>query len=108
MVSKVCNLSYYHSLLNKFFEKFVLVLVLGNHDYRGNVTAQLSQILQKKDNRWLCQRSFILSTGETILLIHYLTMYAHMSEYIHIYIYIKVQIVEYRSDRKLGFVCWNC
>lgn len=36
--------------------------VLGNHDYRGNVTAQLSQILQKKDNRWLCQRSFILST----------------------------------------------
>lgn len=36
--------------------------VLGNHDYRGNVEAQLSPVLQKIDSRWLCQRSFILNT----------------------------------------------
>ncbi|GMY18131.1 purple acid phosphatase 17-like [Fagus crenata] len=35
--------------------------VLGNHDYRGDVAAQLSPILQKIDSRWLCQRSFILN-----------------------------------------------
>lgn len=34
--------------------------VLGNHDYRGDVEAQLSQILREKDKRWLCLRSFIL------------------------------------------------
>ncbi|XP_027361265.1 purple acid phosphatase 17-like [Abrus precatorius] len=37
--------------------------VLGNHDYRGNALAQLSPILRKIDNRWLCQRSFILNAG---------------------------------------------
>nr|GLL32827.1 purple acid phosphatase 3-like [Ipomoea trifida] len=36
--------------------------VLGNHDYRGDVLAQLSPILREKDNRWLCLRSFILNT----------------------------------------------
>ncbi|EXC05038.1 Purple acid phosphatase 3 [Morus notabilis] len=36
--------------------------VLGNHDYRGNVLAQLSPILRKKDSRFLCLRSFILTT----------------------------------------------
>ncbi|GAV59389.1 Metallophos domain-containing protein [Cephalotus follicularis] len=35
--------------------------VLGNHDYRGDVEAQLSPILREKDNRWLCLRSFILN-----------------------------------------------
>uniref|UniRef100_A0A5B7BSI5 Purple acid phosphatase n=1 Tax=Davidia involucrata TaxID=16924 RepID=A0A5B7BSI5_DAVIN len=35
--------------------------VLGNHDYRGNVEAQLSPILREKDKRWLCLRSFILN-----------------------------------------------
>ncbi|KAK9115754.1 hypothetical protein Sjap_014701 [Stephania japonica] len=35
--------------------------VLGNHDYRGNVEAQLSQILRKMDERWLCFRSFLLN-----------------------------------------------
>ncbi|XVE74568.1 hypothetical protein DITRI_Ditri12bG0027500 [Diplodiscus trichospermus] len=37
--------------------------VLGNHDYRGNVEAQLSPILRKMDSRWLCLRSFILNVG---------------------------------------------
>ncbi|OMO87745.1 hypothetical protein COLO4_20591 [Corchorus olitorius] len=36
--------------------------VLGNHDYRGNVQAQLSPILRKIDSRWLCLQSFILNT----------------------------------------------
>ncbi|RHN42336.1 putative Acid phosphatase [Medicago truncatula] len=36
--------------------------VLGNHDYRGDVEAQLSPILRQKDNRWVCLRSFILDT----------------------------------------------
>ncbi|KAK8969651.1 Purple acid phosphatase 7 [Platanthera guangdongensis] len=34
--------------------------VLGNHDYRGNVLAQLSPVLQRLDSRWICLRSFIL------------------------------------------------
>lgn len=37
-------------------------IVLGNHDYRGDVEAQLSPILQKLDQRWLCLRSFIVDT----------------------------------------------
>ncbi|KAH1050386.1 hypothetical protein AAZX31_08G091200 [Glycine max] len=39
--------------------------VLGNHDYRGDVEAQLSPILKQKDSRWLCMRSFILD-GEIV------------------------------------------
>ncbi|XP_002527552.2 purple acid phosphatase 8 [Ricinus communis] len=35
--------------------------VLGNHDYRGNATAQLSPLLTEKDSRWLCLRSFIVN-----------------------------------------------
>ncbi|XP_042426372.1 purple acid phosphatase 17-like isoform X2 [Zingiber officinale] len=35
--------------------------VLGNHDYRGNVLAQLSPVLRSIDGRWLCLRSFILN-----------------------------------------------
>ncbi|KAK4768498.1 hypothetical protein SAY87_003639 [Trapa incisa] len=37
--------------------------VLGNHDYRGDVAAQLSPALRRIDERWLCLRSFILQTG---------------------------------------------
>ncbi|GMJ13353.1 hypothetical protein like AT1G25230 [Hibiscus trionum] len=37
--------------------------VLGNHDYRGNVEAQLSPTLTNMDSRWLCLRSFILNAG---------------------------------------------
>ncbi|KAK5839621.1 Purple acid phosphatase 3 -like protein [Gossypium arboreum] len=36
--------------------------VLGNHDYRGDVQAQLSPILRKIDSRWLCLRSFLVNT----------------------------------------------
>ncbi|XVE85563.1 hypothetical protein DITRI_Ditri17bG0100300 [Diplodiscus trichospermus] len=36
--------------------------VLGNHDYRGDVKAQLSPILRSFEKRWLCLRSFILQT----------------------------------------------
>ncbi|KAJ8492147.1 hypothetical protein OPV22_013868 [Ensete ventricosum] len=35
--------------------------VLGNHDYRGDVLAQLSPVLRNIDSRWLCLRNFILN-----------------------------------------------
>ena len=35
--------------------------VLGNHDYRGDVEAQLNPIMRKIDSRWICLRSFILN-----------------------------------------------
>ncbi|KAK3019637.1 hypothetical protein RJ639_004999, partial [Escallonia herrerae] len=35
--------------------------VLGNHDYRGDVLAQLSSILTQRDSRWLCMRSYIVN-----------------------------------------------
>ncbi|KFK44538.1 hypothetical protein AALP_AA1G269800 [Arabis alpina] len=35
-------------------------LVLGNHDYRGDVEAQLSPILKSMESRWICMRSFIV------------------------------------------------
>ncbi|CAI9113245.1 OLC1v1013818C1 [Oldenlandia corymbosa var. corymbosa] len=35
--------------------------VLGNHDYRGDVEAQLSPLLRKIDSRWLCLRSFVVN-----------------------------------------------
>uniref|UniRef100_A0A1J3G6Q8 Purple acid phosphatase n=1 Tax=Noccaea caerulescens TaxID=107243 RepID=A0A1J3G6Q8_NOCCA len=34
--------------------------VLGNHDYRGDVGAQLSPMLKALDNRWTCMRSFVV------------------------------------------------
>lgn len=49
------------NLINLFWCVF---LVLGNHDYRGDVLAELSPLLQKIDSRWLCLRSFILNAGE--------------------------------------------
>ncbi|KAL6970068.1 Purple acid phosphatase 8 [Sarracenia purpurea var. burkii] len=36
--------------------------VLGNHDYRGDVLAQISPILTERDSRWVCLRSYILNT----------------------------------------------
>jgi len=42
---------------------YYYVAVLGNHDYRGDVLAQLSPILRKFDSRWLCLRSFIVDAG---------------------------------------------
>ncbi|KAL5760781.1 hypothetical protein ACOSP7_019269 [Xanthoceras sorbifolium] len=35
--------------------------VLGNHDYRGDVEAQLSPVLRTIDSRWICQRSFTVN-----------------------------------------------
>ncbi|XP_050233994.1 purple acid phosphatase 3-like isoform X2 [Mercurialis annua] len=40
--------------------------VMGNHDYRGNATAQLDPLLTKKDSRWLCLRSFVVNAGEIV------------------------------------------
>ncbi|XP_052206020.1 uncharacterized protein LOC127810528 isoform X2 [Diospyros lotus] len=45
------------SLQKKWFN------VLGNHDYRGDVEAQLSPVLREKDKRWFCWRSFIVDAG---------------------------------------------
>uniref|UniRef100_A0A2P2JLX5 Purple acid phosphatase 17-like isoform X2 n=1 Tax=Rhizophora mucronata TaxID=61149 RepID=A0A2P2JLX5_RHIMU len=39
--------------------------ILGNHDYRGDVEAQLSHHLRNLDSRWLCLRSFIVNAGTT-------------------------------------------
>ncbi|XP_043695574.1 purple acid phosphatase 8-like [Telopea speciosissima] len=36
--------------------------VLGNHDYRGNVEAQLSHVFRKIDSRWICLKSFLVNT----------------------------------------------
>ncbi|CAM8936380.1 unnamed protein product [Rhodiola kirilowii] len=36
--------------------------ILGNHDYRGNVEAQLSHALRKIDGRWVCLRSYLLNS----------------------------------------------
>ncbi|XP_076904352.1 purple acid phosphatase 3-like [Bidens hawaiensis] len=60
-----------------FFESFTNVYtapslqkqwysVLGNHDYRGNAVAQVSQELRQRDNRWLCMRSFIVNAGNHV------------------------------------------
>ncbi|XP_010513921.1 PREDICTED: purple acid phosphatase 8-like [Camelina sativa] len=35
--------------------------VLGNHDYRGSVSAQLSPILRDLDCRWICLRSYVVN-----------------------------------------------
>lgn len=37
--------------------------VLGNHDYRGDVEAQLSPVLTDLDNRWFCSRSYVVNAG---------------------------------------------
>ncbi|KAG6534429.1 hypothetical protein ZIOFF_008315 [Zingiber officinale] len=38
--------------------------VLGNHDYIGDVLAQLSPVLRQIDRRWLCLRSFLLNADQ--------------------------------------------
>ncbi|PON79275.1 Calcineurin-like phosphoesterase domain, apaH type [Parasponia andersonii] len=39
-----------------------LILVLGNHDYRGNAMAQLDPVFRNIDSRWLCMRSFVVNS----------------------------------------------
>ena len=36
------------------------IIVLGNHDYMGDVLAQLSDEIVKRDPRWFCRREFQL------------------------------------------------
>ncbi|CAN6288566.1 unnamed protein product [Urochloa humidicola] len=38
-------------------------LVLGNHDYRGDVLVQLDPALRNIDSRFICMRSFVVDTG---------------------------------------------
>ncbi|RZC52554.1 hypothetical protein C5167_020979 [Papaver somniferum] len=38
--------------------------VLGNHDYRGDVEAQLSPLLRQRDSRCFCLRSYVLDAGD--------------------------------------------
>lgn len=49
------------------FDWFWWIAVLGNHDYRGDVLAQMSHVLRKVDPRWLCLRSFIVNSELTEL-----------------------------------------
>ncbi|KAK3019638.1 hypothetical protein RJ639_005000, partial [Escallonia herrerae] len=42
----------------------IRVTVLGNHDYRGNVLAQLNPILTPRDGGWLCMRSYAAEVAE--------------------------------------------
>jgi len=44
--------------------------VLGNHDYRGNVEAQLSPFLREIDSRWLCLRSYIVDSGIFLFIVN--------------------------------------
>ncbi|KAL4318574.1 hypothetical protein GQ457_18G023730 [Hibiscus cannabinus] len=61
--------------------RFECVAVLGNHDYRGNVEAQLSPILRKMDSRWLCLRSFILNAGPEMAEIFFVDTTPFVSKY---------------------------
>lgn len=45
---------------------FYFCIVLGNHDYRGDVLAELNPVLQEKDKRFICMRSFILNSGNSV------------------------------------------
>ncbi|KAH1097904.1 hypothetical protein J1N35_014825 [Gossypium stocksii] len=56
-------------------------IVLGNHDYRGNVEAQLSPMLRKMDTRWLCLGSFILIAGPQMAEIFFVDTTPFVSNY---------------------------
>ena len=68
IISHIIWLFFYHvSLFNENNNNQIYIyifIVLGNHDYRGNVEAQLNPILKKIDRRWHCLRSFVLSSGK--------------------------------------------
>ncbi|KAK2986649.1 hypothetical protein RJ640_010105, partial [Escallonia rubra] len=50
------------SLQKQWYTGFLIrVTVLGNHDYRGNVLAQLNPILTQRDGRWLSMRSYVVN-----------------------------------------------
>ncbi|MBA0854808.1 hypothetical protein Goshw_005339 [Gossypium schwendimanii] len=56
-------------------------IVLGNHDYRGNVEAQSSPMLRKMDTRWLCLRSFIPNAGPQMAEISFVDTTPFVSNY---------------------------
>lgn len=59
---------YLFPFLSRSYLVYVLsCAVLGNHDYRGDVEAQLSPVLRQIDSRWLCLRSFVLHAGPLLL-----------------------------------------
>lgn len=49
-----------------FVDFCVISLVLGNHDYRGDVLAQLSDAVRRIDPRFTCMRSFIVNAGKNL------------------------------------------
>ncbi|KAG5126884.1 hypothetical protein JHK82_027719 [Glycine max] len=61
-VAAKLNIDFVISTGDNFYDDGLTVL--GNHDYRGDVEAQLNPILRKIDPRWICQRSFIVDTGK--------------------------------------------
>ncbi|KAM4119852.1 hypothetical protein ACJW30_03G090900 [Castanea mollissima] len=61
VVGEKLDIDFVISTGDNFYEDGLTVL--GNHDYRGDVEAQLSPILKKMDHRWLCLRSFIVNAG---------------------------------------------
>ncbi|KAG4982875.1 hypothetical protein JHK87_027624 [Glycine soja] len=63
-VAAKLNIDFVISTGDNFYDDGLTVL--GNHDYRGDVEAQLNPILRKIDPRWICQRSFIVDTGKDL------------------------------------------
>jgi hypothetical protein len=67
---------------NRYVTVHSIYSVLGNHDYRGDVEAQLSPILRSMDSRWICMRSFIVDAGIlaiTFLFILIITCFTRVS-----------------------------
>ncbi|KAJ4710155.1 Purple acid phosphatase [Melia azedarach] len=64
-LTSVCDEAFYESFVNIYTAPSLQKQwynVLGNHDYRGDVEAQLSPVLNAIDSRWICLRSFIVNT----------------------------------------------
>ncbi|CDP05485.1 unnamed protein product [Coffea canephora] len=59
----VCAYIYIYIYIYILILNVFLCVVLGNHDYRGNVEAQFSPVLTEKDKRWLCFRNFMLNVA---------------------------------------------
>lgn len=45
------------------YQYFCIPAVLGNHDYKGNVSAQLGRELAARNPYWFCDRSFRVRQG---------------------------------------------
>uniref|UniRef100_A0A0D9XHD8 Purple acid phosphatase n=1 Tax=Leersia perrieri TaxID=77586 RepID=A0A0D9XHD8_9ORYZ len=65
-LASVDDMGFHESFMDVYTAKSLQkpwYLVLGNHDYRGDVLAQIDPALRKIDSRFICMRSFILSAG---------------------------------------------